>query len=119
MSKVNEDERNFYLSIVPNGFEVTSSDSCWNLKRLVFRNEKQNDYITLTLYKPEYRLSLDNEDYEKYEDIEIGDSNGKMVIKNEIITIVFLHNRQFYEIESNLSEEDIMDIAEKIVGKEE
>lgn len=84
-----------------------------NFIRKKYENESGHD-IEISLYAEAYKLSLDNEKYEHYEDITINDFQGKKISKdNTTMVIVFVHDR-IVSVNSNLPENNLDDILKSI-----
>lgn len=97
----------------PSGFEKSNYIDDFNKQSVTYENEK-GEFIKISIYPENFFLSFDNEDYQEYEDININDFSGKMIIKNDIVTILFFDNVSLFEVESNLSKEETLIFAESI-----
>lgn len=102
-----------YTPEIPQGFQLTNNLNLQNVKRHTYTNEA-DDYIKISIYKESVTLSLDNEKYEQYEDVEVNQSLGKKITKNSISTIVFQSNQYIIVVESNLPDLDVLNIAKSI-----
>lgn len=88
----NSAETKFFPEL-PNDFELLQTIENMNFIRKKYGNESGH-YIEISLYAAAYKLSLDNEKYEHYEDITINDFQGKKISKDNTTTvIVFVHDR--------------------------
>lgn len=98
---------------VPKGFEKSDYVDYFNKQKVVYKNEN-DQFIKISIYPENFLLSLDSEDCKEYEDIKVNDYAGKIFIKNDMITILFFDNVNLFEVESNLSREKTLKVAETI-----
>lgn len=98
---------------LPNGFKKSNYIDNFNKQSVIYENKK-GEFIKISIYPENFFLSFDNEDYQEYEDIKINSYSGKIIIKNDIITILFFDNVNLFEVESNLSKEKALIFAESI-----
>lgn len=103
---------NGYSIDLPEGFGQT--EAITNSSFIRYRYENANDdYVEISIYSASYNLYLDNE-YEKYEDIEINGESGELYKNNSLITLVYRYGNNIIEVESNLPETGILQVAESI-----
>lgn len=102
-----------YFPDMPNDFTLLNTTENRNFIRKKYENES-GCYIEMTLYEESYKLSLDNEKYESYEDITINGLQGKKVYgDNTTMVILFVHDR-IVSVKSNLPEDNLEDILKSI-----
>lgn len=104
------DNLEFYL---PKGFKSSGEVDNFNTQKFVYKN-KEDKFITINAYPENFILSIDNEDYEQYEEIEIDNRIGKMIVKNGITGIIFVNEDTLYELESNLPKDEFLAFAKNI-----
>ena len=78
------------------------------------RYQSLEHYIEITEYSEGYKLAYDNEKQDSHNDIEINGLPGKIFRKNGITTIVLDYAGAILEMESDLPEETLMEIAKSI-----
>ncbi len=78
------------------------------------RYQSLEHYIEITEYSEGYKLAYDNENQDSHNDIEINGLPGKIFRKNGITTIVLDYAGAILEMESDLPEETLMEIAKSI-----
>ena len=99
-----------YFPVLPDGFQLEGSYG--NDNAVVFHYENgDKQFLKITIYSAGYFISLDNEDFEKYEDVEINESFGKKLVKNGTTALVIFYGQDCIAIESNLPESEICDFA--------
>lgn len=101
---------NFSIGL-PHGFSETIKVE--NKSFIRYKYENAGNYIEITIYSTSYNLYLDDEN-DIYEEDEINGNNCYIFSKNTVTTIVYKYNDNFIEIESNLPETDIKQVAESI-----
>lgn len=105
---------NNYTIYIPKDFKLSSQVDSFNTQKVTFTNEV-NQFITINLYPEDFYISLDNENFDNYEDIIVDNYSAKLIIKNGITTILFFNTINLIEIESNLTKEETLLIAENIL----
>lgn len=98
---------------VPNGFKKADYIDDFNTQKVIYKNT-ENQFIKISIYSDNFLLSLDNENGQQYEDIKINDYIGKIIIENDIITILFFDNFSLLQVESNLPKEKVLTVAKSI-----
>lgn len=104
------DNLEFYLPI---GFKSSGEVDNFNTQKFVYKNKKDK-FITINAYPENFILSIDNENYDQYEEIEIDNRIGKMIVKNGITGIIFVNEDTLYELESNLPKDEFLAFAKNI-----
>lgn len=101
-----------YWFELPEGFELVNTEENKNIVTKTY--ERNSDYVEISCCYEDFRLSIDSEDCEVNETINILDSEGQLIEKKGITTIVFYYSDALIVIESNLSKNEIKEIAESI-----
>lgn len=115
--KLEEEIWKKYTPYIPNGFELETQIDNVNLTKKIYT--RSDYFISISISTKEYYLSLDNENLSDLEEIKINTSKGKKMVRNQVTTIVFPFNNYIFEVESNLSEQETMDIAKSINKEQE
>lgn len=98
---------------LPSEFELSTQIDNFNTQRFVYKNKK-DEFIIINAYPENFILAIDNENYEEYEEIEINNYIGKLIVKNGITSIIFVDEGILYVLESNLPKYDFLAFAENI-----
>lgn len=98
---------------IPKGFKKSNYVDDFNKQKVVYFNEN-DEFIKISIYPDSFSLALDNENAQEYENIKVNDYSGKIIIKNDVITILFLDGVSLFEVESNLSKKEVLRVAETI-----
>lgn len=98
---------------LPNGFKKLNYVDDFNKQSVIYENEK-GEFIKISIYPENFFLSFDNENYQEYKDIKVNGYSGKIIIKNDIVTILFFDDVNLFEVESNLPKEKTLIFAESI-----
>lgn len=106
-----------YTPVIPEEFDLEVEI---NDKNVIKRIYSHDDYfISITVYTKDYELSIDNENLENATEITINNCKGKMITKKQITTILFPYDNYIFEVASNLSQKEILGIANSINDEKE
>lgn len=117
-----QDSENFlqrYKFDIPEQFELLPLDvsAVFDMERQVYEDES-GQYIQFSVYPDNFLISLDIENCEKLENININGYSSKIITKNGITTILLFIDDKLLEVESNLSIDEIKEIVESIYTDE-
>lgn len=117
-----QDSENFlqrYKFDIPEQFGLLPLDvsAVFHMERQAYENEN-GQYIQFSVYPDNFLLSLDIENCEKLENININGYSSKIITKNGITTILLFIDDKLLEVESNLSIDEIKEIVESIYTDE-
>lgn len=104
-----------YKFDIPDQFELVPPDASavFDIERQAYENES-GQYIQFSVYPDNFLLSLDIENCEKLENININGYSSKIITKNGITTILIFIDDKLLEVESNLSLDETKEIVESI-----
>lgn len=100
---------------VPDDYEVTSITNAESIKKLMFTNKKdENSFIMYTEFSPSNSIAVDTENASLVETVDINDNIGTLVVKNSIIAIAWEMEGRLFLVETQISTEEAIKIAEGI-----
>ncbi len=99
---------------VPAGYEVYNIFNGELLKKIEFKNQ-QGLLITYTELSEGNKIALDTENASTFETVNINGHEGRLVVKNSLVTIIWEMNNRMFMIRAQAMEKDTMvKIAERV-----
>jgi len=101
-------------SYIPEGYRINEIANDDDIKTIDYINNDKH-HIRFMVFKSLAISNVDNENSEVFKYIEINGTEGIFVIKNGITTISWQHDDKIFVITAQLSEKEIVKIAENII----
>lgn len=115
-----EDISNIYFhniyapSYIPEGYWLNNFSNGKSFKMIEYINDNEN-LIQFFEFNSTMNGNIDTEDAQTIKPIKINGSDGMLVIKNETITISWAYENRGFVLSAQMSEEEIVKIAESTV----
>ena len=106
-------EEEYYLTVLPDNFEMVGQDKLSFHVYTLYRNEFSNQTISFSQYtKNIYKKHYNTEDH-NFEEIEINDHKGIYIYFSEShrSIVIWDNNDYIFELDGNLSKDTLVDLA--------
>ena len=101
-------------SYVPDDYRFNNILNMGNVKTIEYINDEEN-LISFYEFNQANTTHIDTENADIIKSIKINGAEGLYVLKNEIATVSWAHENKIFIIYAQLSEEEIMHIAESVI----
>lgn len=105
-------DHQFYPHYIPEGFEIIKASINSANGKIIYKNEN-NNIILYTVCINNQDLFIDTENITS-KDIMVNDSPAKLLFKNNLSTIIFNNQSSLFTLSGDISEEELITIAEHI-----
>ncbi|MBS3873697.1 MAG: DUF4367 domain-containing protein [Firmicutes bacterium] len=99
---------------LPEGYEVNSFSFNEGLKRIVFENASTQTFILYTELDEASSMVLDTENADRFEEISMNDQSGTLVVKNNLVTIVWKQEGRLFMIKTQTDIGTAIKVAEGV-----
>lgn len=100
---------------IPDGYEVSSIFSSESIRRLIFSNKHDKSlFVVYTECSPSTSIAVDTEGASFVETVNINNNIGKLIVKNSNITVVWEMDGRLFLVETQISTEEAIKIAEGV-----
>jgi hypothetical protein len=99
---------------IPKGYEVSSFSFNEGFKRIVFENASTQTFILFTESDEYNNLVVDTENADRLEDISIKGQSGTLVVKDNLVTLVWEQGGRLFMIKSQSDVETAIKMAEGV-----
>ncbi|EHL07521.1 hypothetical protein HMPREF0322_01872 [Desulfitobacterium hafniense DP7] len=98
---------------IPEGYEVSKVSNGTFVKTIVF-SDQQDSTISYSELREGSELALDTENADKFEAIDINGHQGRLIVKNSVVTIVWEMDGCMFWIYSQSDEDIVIKIARSV-----
>ena len=106
----------YYLSYVPEGFEMTSMTLYEEVQDVVYTNA-EGHYINLTVQAEDAVTRIDSEDADSTETVTVNDTSAFLIEKNGVYHLVWTQDKYYMILASDLDKDEVLLIAKNIKNK--
>ena len=99
---------------IPEGYEVSSFSYSEGFKRIVFENTPAQTFILYTELDEASNLVVDTENADRFEEISINGHIGTLVLKNNMVTIVWEQRGRMFMIQAQADVGTVIKMAEGV-----
>ena len=99
---------------IPEGYEVGSFSFNEGLKRIVLEDASSQTFILYTELDEASNLVVDTENADRFEEISLNGQTGTLVVKNNLITIVWEQEGRLFMIQAQADEGTAVKMAEGV-----
>ena len=99
---------------IPEGYEVSSFSFNEGLKRIVLENANTQTFILYTELDEASNLVVDTKNADRFEEISLKGQTGTLVVKNNLVTIVWEQGGRLFMIQAQADEGTAVKMAEGV-----